>query len=130
MSLKQYNPHLQLTIHRARQFFLGLRLLSALIISLVIMSGDNYLLLFILSICVLILHIVTERRLFFSGQKISIGEYAVVLSSSEFELSELRILFGCIVLISLQQGRKPILMSRDQLSTQDWQNLVRYSKLK
>lgn len=129
MSLKQYSPHLQLTIHRSGQFILGLRLLSVLMVGLAIISSDNTLLVLFTCCSVLILHTFTEYKLHLSEQKITINEYVVRLAVGEFDLQELRILFGYIVLISFQCGRKPLLLSRDQLSYKDWQGLVRYSKL-
>jgi hypothetical protein len=71
----------------------------------------------------------TECQLYFQEQTITINEYVVGLAEGEFELRELRMLFAFIVLIDFQTGRAPLLLSRDQISEQDWQGLVRYSKL-
>lgn len=129
MSLKQYSPHLQLTIHRSKQLFLGLRLLSCCIVALLVLSVGNILVLFGGCVAVAVLHILTERRLLVAEHHFIINEYVLSRAGDEFELQALRILFGYFVVITLRQGSSPILLCRDQLSRQDWQDLIRFNKL-
>ena len=110
MSLKQYSPHLQLTIHRSKQLFLGLRLLSCCIVALLFLSIASTLLLLAGCTAVIVLHVCTERQLVVSEHSISINEYAFSRAGCELELQALRILFGYFVLISFQQGSLPTLL--------------------
>lgn len=129
MSLKQYSPHLQLTIHKPQRLSLGVVLFSALIVSLIILSSENDLLTLAVCLAVLLLTVCIKRQLLCRTGSLIINDYEVSLGGEEFELRQLRIILGSFILINFQRGRRPILLSRGQLSTSAWQGLVRYAKL-
>ena len=129
MSLKQYNPHLQLTIHKPTRLVLGLRLLSCWMVGMLLINqlGSFYLLLSCTA--VLAWQLLVEHSLVCTESVLTLNEYVLGWGKEEYELRALKLLFGYFVLILFRKGRSPLCLSRDQFSRQDWQCLVRYSKL-
>lgn len=129
MSLKQYNPHLQLTIHKPRQLLLGLRLLSALMMTLLFIGSSHAGLLLVMFGVVIVLHVLTEKQLSVEAQELTLTGHVAALGEGEFELESLRILFGCLLLLSFKGGRQAMLLCRDQFDQEDWQAVLRFNKL-
>ncbi len=129
MSLKQYSPHLQLTIHKPLKLVLGLRLLSCWIVGILLITQHNSFYLMLSCTAVLFCHLSTERSHMCSQGTVMLNEYVFGWGNDEYELQGLRVLFSYFVLIIGSKGGAPLLLSRDQFSDQDWQRLMRYNKL-
>ena len=129
MSLKQYSPHLQLTIRKPIRLVLGSRLLSAWLLAMLVLIELKPFLLLLACVGVLLLPLLIQRSFVSAQSTVTMNEYVLAWGDRQYPLQGLQVLFSYVVLIVLHNSKAPLLLSRDQLDDQSWQRLMRYIKL-
>ncbi len=130
MSLKQYNPHLQLTIRSSHLTPACLAWLLTLVTALFCLKAGWSLWFLSCAVALGLLgyavswHLASKspETLCIQGRQMQYGEYSG-------DIERVRLLFAYWVLIECDSARDSLWLARDQLSTRDWRALVSYSKL-